>query len=187
MEEQRQDKGSVDNKVEEIVGNIKELVKKGNIARIVIRKGEDTILNLPLNAGIVGGLIGAVAAPWALVASAVATIGFDCTIELVKTDGTVVDTSGRDIGRKAVDMGSTVVGDIKDALHGKFSDGKQDVAEEDVVEEDAVEGDAAAEDVVEGDAAEEDAVEEDAAEEDVVEGGTAEEDAVREEDGDSPE
>lgn len=63
MEEQRK---NMDNEVEEIVEDIKKLVRKGNIARIVIKKGGDTILNLPLNVGIVGGIIGAVAAPWGL-------------------------------------------------------------------------------------------------------------------------
>lgn len=110
MEEQKK---NMDNEVEEIVENIKKLVKKGNIAKIVIKKEEDTILNLPLNVGIVGGIIGAVAAPWGLVASAVATIGFDCKIELIKTDGEVIDISGKTIGKKAVDMGNMVVEDIR--------------------------------------------------------------------------
>lgn len=123
MEDQEK---NMDNEVEEIVEDIKKLVKKGNIARIVIRKGEDTILNLPLNAGIVGGIIGAVAAPWGLVASAVATIGFDCTIELIKTDGEIIDISGRTIGRKAVDVGSTVVEEIRETLHGKTPDAAED-------------------------------------------------------------
>lgn len=122
MEEQRKNVDNMDNEVEEIVEDIKKLVKKGNIARIVIKKGGDTILNLPLNAGIVGGIIGAVAAPWGLVASAVATIGFDCKIELVKTDGEVIDISGKTIGRKAVDMGNAVAEGIRETWQEKTSD-----------------------------------------------------------------
>ena len=74
---------------------IRAYVQKGNITRIMIRRGADVIVNLPLNAGIVGGLIGAVAAPWALIAAAVATAGFDCTVELVKDTGEIVDMSPR--------------------------------------------------------------------------------------------
>lgn len=57
-----------------------------------------------------------------LVASAVATIGFDCKIELVKIDGEVIDISGKTIGRKAVDMGNAVAEDIKGAWHEKSMD-----------------------------------------------------------------
>ncbi len=77
--------------IEEIVEKIKVLVKKGNIAKIVIKKNGDTVLNLPLNAGIVGGIIGAMAAPWALIAATIATIGLKCEIELITDDGKTID------------------------------------------------------------------------------------------------
>lgn len=34
---------------EKIVDQIKELVKKGNVSKIIVKHGEDTILNIPLN------------------------------------------------------------------------------------------------------------------------------------------
>lgn len=107
---------NTNNEVEEIVENIKKLVQKGNIAKIVIKKDDDIILNLPLNAGIVGGIIGAVAAPWALITTAIATIGFDCKVELIKEDGDIIDISGKTIGRKAVDVEKEVVKDIEKVL-----------------------------------------------------------------------
>ena len=61
-------------RADEIVDQIKELVKKGNIARIYVKRGEDTVLNIPLNVGIVGTILGLTAAPWALIASAIATL-----------------------------------------------------------------------------------------------------------------
>ena len=87
----------------DIVEKIKELVKKGNVAKVVIKKGESTIVNLPLNAGIVGGIVGLIAAPWAMLTATIATIGFDCKVELVKTDGSVIDISGKTIGKKVID------------------------------------------------------------------------------------
>lgn len=98
---------------EELVEQIKELVKKGNVAKIVIKKGEDTIVNLPLNVGIIGGIVGLIAAPWAMLTATVATIGFDCKIELVKTDGTVIDISGKTIGKKVVDAGTAAINELK--------------------------------------------------------------------------
>ena len=104
-------------RADEIVEQIKELVKKGNIARILVLRGEDTVLNIPLNVGIVGTILGLTAAPWALIASAIATLGFDCRIELVKTDGGVIELFSRDVGQKAVDLGSAVVDEVKDRFH----------------------------------------------------------------------
>ena len=87
---------------EKIVARAKELVKKGNIARIVISRNGTNIVNLPLTAGLIGGFIGLATAPWALLIAAITTIGFDCKVELIKTDGTSVDISAKtkDIGRK---------------------------------------------------------------------------------------
>ena len=43
------------NKVQAIVEKVKELVQRGNVSRIVVRKGERVLLNIPVNVGIVGG------------------------------------------------------------------------------------------------------------------------------------
>ena len=101
-------------RADEIVEQIKALVKKGNIARIYVKRGEDTVLNIPLNVGIVGTILGLTAAPWALIASAVATLGFDCRIELEKTDGEIIELLSREVGKKAVDFGDAVVEEVKE-------------------------------------------------------------------------
>ena len=41
-------------RADEIVAQIKELVKKGNIARILVKRGEDTVLNMALSMGAWG-------------------------------------------------------------------------------------------------------------------------------------
>lgn len=41
----------------EFVNYIKELIKSGNVARIIIRKDDTVIVNIPVNAGIVVGVI----------------------------------------------------------------------------------------------------------------------------------
>ena len=98
---------------EELVEQIKELVKKGNVAKVVIKKGENIMVNLPLNAGIVGGIVGLIAAPWAMLTAAIATIGFDCKVEVVKTDGSVIDISGKTIGKKVVNAGAEALKELK--------------------------------------------------------------------------
>ena len=75
-------------KVKETVDKIKAKVKEGNVDKVRISKDGEIILSLPVNIGIIGGIIGAAAAPWAFVAATLATLGFGCKIEIVKKDGT---------------------------------------------------------------------------------------------------
>ncbi len=101
-------------RAEEIVEQIKALVRKGNIARIMVKRDADVILNIPLNVGIVGTVLGLTAAPWALIATAVATLGFDCRIELEKTDGEIVELLSRQVGKRAVDFSTAFVKEVKE-------------------------------------------------------------------------
>ena len=94
----------------ETVEKIKELVKKGNISKITISRDGDILLNLPLNAGILGAIV----APWGVIAGIIAAFGFKCKIELTKDDGTVIDISERAeaIGKEVAEKGSVVVDDV---------------------------------------------------------------------------
>ena len=51
-------------------------------------KDNEIILKVPVNVGIIGGIIGVATAPWALIAATVAAFGFGCKLEIVKSDGT---------------------------------------------------------------------------------------------------
>lgn len=79
--------------VSDVVEKIKAAVQKGNVNRIRVMRGEEELVNIPVNAGIAGGVLGLMAGPWVLisaaVAGAVAKFGFDCRFELVKEDGTI--------------------------------------------------------------------------------------------------
>lgn len=114
---------------EEIVEKLKDAVKKGNIARIYLKKGENTVLNLPLNAGIAGTILGLAVAPWALITSALVTLGLDCSIVMVKTSGEEVELLSREVGRKAVAVGSELVGEVKTRIHRSAEPEDADVCE----------------------------------------------------------
>ena len=94
----------------ETVDKIKEVVKKGNISKITIKKDDEILLNLPLNAGIVGALV----APWGVIAGVIAAFGFKCQIELLKDDGTIVDITQRaeDLGKEVKEKSAVVVEDV---------------------------------------------------------------------------
>jgi len=89
-------KDEVKEGAEEIVEKIKALVKEGNVTRIRIRKDDNVILNLPMTVGVLGTVMGVVAAPWAVIIATITTIGLNCNIEVEKKDGTVTVIHGKE-------------------------------------------------------------------------------------------
>ena len=81
---------------DDMVAKVKEVVEEGNVSRIRIRKGDTIILNLPLSVGLIGTALGLVAAPWAVILGTISTIGFKCTVEVEKKDGTVTIIHGKE-------------------------------------------------------------------------------------------
>jgi gas vesicle protein len=142
-------KAKVSDHAKTVVEKIKESVAKGNIVRIRVKKEDEVILNLPVNAGVVGTVL----APWAAIIGVIAAFGTKCVIELVKTDGSIVDLSekatdkfsdarskGSDIAGKAKDKGasafetvsekvSDTLGKTKKAAKDKSGDFKDSVDE----------------------------------------------------------
>jgi len=95
----------------QIIEKVKEAIKKGNVARIIVKKNEEVLLNLPLNVGIVGTVLAFPAA----VAGVIAAFGTKCVIELCKDDGEIIEVS--EIAAETFDdvkeKGSAVVDELK--------------------------------------------------------------------------
>lgn len=70
-----------------IIDRLKKKVEEGNVDRIQIKKGNEVVFSVPVNVGVVGGILGFAAAPWALIAGAAAAFGLGCKLEVVKKDG----------------------------------------------------------------------------------------------------
>lgn len=102
MEENKNNAVNSENKeqtktgADEIVEKLKALVKDGNVTHIRIRKDDTIILNLPMTIGVVGTILGAVAAPWALIIATITTVGLNCTVEVEKKDGSVTVIHGKE-------------------------------------------------------------------------------------------
>ncbi|HZK60963.1 MAG: DUF4342 domain-containing protein [Peptostreptococcaceae bacterium] len=94
-----------------IISSIKDAVKKGNVSKIIVKKDEDVVLNLPLNVGIVGTVL----APWAMIAGVIAAFGTKCVIELVKEDGSIYDISemANETFGDIVEKGSNIADEVK--------------------------------------------------------------------------
>ncbi len=82
-----------DNKkhADDLVEKLKEIVKKGNVVRIEVKHKDQILLSIPINVGIVGSMIGIAAAPWAILAAAIAAYGFSCKVHIINKDGSKED------------------------------------------------------------------------------------------------
>ena len=106
---------------------IKEIVKKGNVSKIQVKKDGEIVLNVPVNAGLVGVVI----APIAAVVAVVAAFGFKCTIEIIKDDGTIIDVSDAvtDAMGTVAEKSSSVARDVKEQSAVIYQKGKDKAGE----------------------------------------------------------
>ena len=102
--------------VQSIIDSVKELIQKGNVSRVVVRKGDKEILNIPVSVGVVGAAVGLIWAKLALLGAVLATLGFGCTVEIVKTDGNVVSVVDEQSGQKVRDFAADAVEKVKENI-----------------------------------------------------------------------
>lgn len=82
---EKEEKGQT---IEEFKLWLKELINKGNVARIKIKKDEQVLVDVPVNAGIAATVIGLVMPPL-LAFGVIAAVATKVTIEITKTDGSI--------------------------------------------------------------------------------------------------
>jgi len=111
------------NKKDELVSKMKDVARKGKVTRIVVSREGETLLNIPLTAGILGTVI----APWGMIAGVAAAFGFKCNIEFVKEDGSAVDLTGKaaEFVDNAKEKGQDVYFDLKEKGTAFYADLKE--------------------------------------------------------------
>jgi hypothetical protein len=62
----------------QLLNEVKKLIHEGNVRRIVIKQGEQTIVEFPLTVGVVGAAL----APTLAAVGAIAALITDCSIEV---------------------------------------------------------------------------------------------------------
>ena len=77
----------LDDYAEEIIDRLKKRVQEGNVDRIKITREGNTLLDIPLNLGLLGGILTIATIPWALIIGVVTAFGLNCKIEVVTKDG----------------------------------------------------------------------------------------------------
>jgi len=95
-----------------VADKVKELVKKGNVSKIVVKKDDEVVLNLPLTVGVVGAII----APIATVIGAITAFGTKCVVEVVKEDGSIIDISemANETFDGVVEKGSVIADEVRE-------------------------------------------------------------------------
>ena len=106
----------------QILETIKDAVHKGNVSKIVIKKDGETVMNLPVNIGIIGTVL----FPWAAISGCIAALGTKCSIELVKEDGGVVNVSEKasQTFETVKDKGGVIYDEVKDKSGNLFEAAK---------------------------------------------------------------
>jgi hypothetical protein len=121
-ETEKSTKDSMYTTKDEFVDWLKDLVRKGNVTRIKIRREDRTVLDIPVNAGIAATLTALVWPP--LIAIGILTAVFTkLSIEIIKDDGSV------EVVDKIIKSGvKSTVSDVKDKVFNAASSVKDKFA-----------------------------------------------------------
>ncbi len=77
----------LDEYAEEIIERLKKRIQEGNVDRIKVTREGNTILDIPLNLGLLGGILTIATIPWALILGVITAFGLNCKIEIINKDG----------------------------------------------------------------------------------------------------
>jgi len=78
---------NISHRGEQMIDKVKEILRKGNVTRISVKKDGETIMNIPVTAAALGTII---SVPLALISLGSAIIA-KCTIEIEKEDGEIIN------------------------------------------------------------------------------------------------
>lgn len=104
-------------KGEQLLEEIKKIIKMGNATKLIIKKNNEIVVNLPITAGLVGALV----APFLAAAGVTAALLTQCSVEIVQSDGNVIDVN------KKVEEGMNAVKSTVEDFKTKVEDGAKDV------------------------------------------------------------
>lgn len=108
---------------EEFISWLKELVNKGNVNRIRVKKDDKTVFDVPVNAGVATGIVGLmVPALLAIVGvGTIAAVFTNFTIEITKDDGSieVVNKIIKNTANNVKDKVSDFANEVKDKFNRK--------------------------------------------------------------------
>lgn len=125
---------------DEFLTFIKDLISKGNVTRIKVKKEEKVLVDMPVSAGIAVGVIALAITPYLLAAGVIGAVITNITVEITKQDGSVevvnkyIKTTMQDVKEKVSDVASEVkekVTDVASEVKDKFTSKNNEAPKED--------------------------------------------------------
>lgn len=115
--------------IEEFKAWLKNIIEKGNVSRIKVKKDDTTLVDVPVNAGIAAAVIGVIVPP-ILAFGVIATVATKLTIEITKCDGSVevVNKYVEKVAGEVKDKAYEFAGIVKD----KFKNTKDNIKNEQI-------------------------------------------------------
>lgn len=121
----------------DIIDTLKEFVRRGNVSRIIVSDGENTLLNIPVTVGAIGIVVGPVVALLGLGAAIVTNLN----VSIVDHNGKVIDLNK--VTAERIDFLKRKGEKVKEKAEQKMDDMK------DFVKKEAKEAEEAMEDIIE--------------------------------------
>lgn len=124
-------------KASDIIDTLKEFIRRGNVSRIIVSDGENTLLNLPVTVGAIGVVLGPVAALLGLGAAIITNLN----VSILDYNGKLIDLNKvtaerleflRRKGEKAKAKAEQKMEDVKDFIKKEAQEAKE--AAEDIKE-----------------------------------------------------
>lgn len=118
---------------DEFLVAIKDILQKGNVTRIKIKKGDTVVIDIPVNAGIVASVVAGLLMPSLIGIGILTAVLTKVTIEITKSDGTIevvntiIKNTVEDVKCKMSDIGEDVkekFNDTKDSFNKNNKDNK---------------------------------------------------------------
>lgn len=115
----------------DLVDTVKDIINKGNVSRIKIKKDNRLLVDIPVTAGIAAGAIGGILSPYLLIIGTIAAVASKVTIEVERPDGRVdvvnkvMEDTYDNLKNKveeAKDRAVEFVNDVKDGMNSKKSE-----------------------------------------------------------------
>lgn len=115
--------------IDEFKSWLKNIIEKGNVSRIKVKKDDTVLVDVPVNAGIAAAVIGVIVPP-ILAFGVIATVATKLTIEITKSDGSVevVNKYVKKAASEVKDKAYQFAGIVKD----KFDSTKNNVKDKQI-------------------------------------------------------
>ena len=110
--------------IDELKTWLKDIIEKGNVSRIRVKKDNELIVDVPVNAGIAATVI-AVIIPPILAFGVIAAVATKLTIEIIKSDGSIevvnkyVESAAKEVKGKALNFTEMVKDKINSTKNKK--------------------------------------------------------------------